>query len=249
MTPPRPDATHLLLPGLACDEALFEHQARALRARYGEAGVQVTDVHTRAATLPAMAAQLLAQTAGPLRLVGCSMGGMVALQAALQAPSRVAGLALLGSSARADPPAMAMLRREAIRLFEAGRIDEVLRANLASAFHPRHAADPDRVAAYRAMIHRAGAAQLIAQNRAVMQRADLRPALGQLRCPLLLLVGEADVLTPPEQAREIADAVPQAELQVLPDCGHMLTLEAPEAVSRALLDWCARLDAQGVTPG
>lgn len=247
MTPCLTDLTHVLLPGLACDGALFEHQAQALRARYGESRVWLADVHTRAATLPAMAELLLAETTGPLRLVGCSMGGMVALQAALQAPARVAALALLGSSARADPPAMAMLRREAIRMFEAGRIDEVLRANLASAFHPRHAADPARVAAYRAMIGRAGAAQLIAQNRAVMQRADLRPELGRLRCPLLLLVGEADLLTPPEQAREIAQAVPQAQLQVLPDCGHMLTMEAPEAVSRALLDWCARLDVQGVT--
>jgi pimeloyl-ACP methyl ester carboxylesterase len=188
-----------------------------------------------------MAELLLAEVPGPLWLAGCSMGGMVAMEAARQAPERLRGLALLGTSARADSAAMVFLRREAIRLFEAGRMHEVLRNNLPAAFHPRHANDAALVDVYLAMVQRAGAGQLIGQNRAVMQRADLRPHLGAVACPTLVLVGEADALTPPDCAQEIADAIAQAQLVVLPGCGHMLTLEAPEIVTQHLLDWIDRL--------
>lgn len=232
----------LLLPGLACDATLFAHQASALRERFGAARVQVSDVHTRASRLPEMAAQLLAQTSGALILIGCSMGGMLALEVLRQSPERVAALALLGSSARPDLAAMVFLRREAIKLFEAGRMDEVLRANLPAAFHPRHAANPALVDTYFQMIQRAGAAQLIAQNRAVMARADQRPHLGAIRCPTLVMVGENDTLTPPAEAREMAEAIPGARLLLLPECGHMLTLEAPQRVSDELIGWLSSLE-------
>jgi pimeloyl-ACP methyl ester carboxylesterase len=222
----------ILLPGLACDAALFREQLPALQA---QGPVQVADVHTREATLPAMAACLLDEHPGPLALAGASMGGMLALHAWRLAPDRVRGLALLGTTARADTPAQIRLRTEGIQAFEAGRMDEILTANLVFAFHASNAA---RLAAdYGAMIRRAGVAQLVAQNRAVMAREDLRPHLHAIACPMLVMGGDSDGLTPPECAREIAAAVPQSRLQILADCGHMLTWEQPAAVNAALVDW------------
>ena len=224
----------ILLPGLACDEGLWTHQQAALAAR---GPVHVSRVHTQHASLEAMADALVAEHAGALHLVGASMGGMVALHAALRAPQRVASLALLGTSARADTAELIALRREACALFEQGRVDEVLRANLTFAFHPAHQRDASLTQAYLAMIHRAGAAQLVAQNRAVMARPDLRPRLAGLRCPTLVAVGEADALTPPECAQEIAAAIAGARLHTVAGAGHMLTLEQPAAVTQLLLDW------------
>lgn len=222
----------ILLPGLACDAALFRDQLPALQAL---GPVRVADVHTRESTLPAMAARLLAEHPGPLALAGSSMGGMLALHCALQAPDRVRGLALLGTTARPDTPELLRLRGEAIALFEAGRMDEVLQANLVFAFHPDHVA---RLAGdYRAMVQRAGALQLIAQNRAVMARADLRPRLPAISCPTVVVVGDDDRLTPPECSEELAAALPRATLQRLPTCGHLLTWEQPRAVTAALLAW------------
>ncbi len=229
----------VMLPGLACDGELFRHQLPALvAAGYGAA---VSDVHTRGDTLPAMAAQLLAQQPGELLLVGASMGGMVALEAARQAPQRVRGIALLGSTARPDTPELITLRTQAIELFAAGRMDEVLQANAMFAFHPLHARNPAMVGDYLAMIRRAGAAQLIRQNRAVMARADLRPTLPHITCPALVAVGEADALTTPEQAREMASALPNARLEIVPGAGHMLTLEQPARVNALLLHWLQSL--------
>ncbi len=232
-------STVVLIPGLACDAELLAPQAQALRA----AGHAVHDslVHLQGLTLPAMAERLRAEVPGPLVLVGASMGGMLALHAALQEPARVRGIALLGSTARADTPELVALRRQACSLFAAGRMDEVLRANVAFAFHPNSARDPGLVARYLAMVRRAGAEALIRQNEAVMARPDLRAQLPGVACPVLVMVGEADQLTPPEHAREIAAAVPGARLEVLPGAGHMLSWEQPGRVNAVLLGWLGRL--------
>jgi pimeloyl-ACP methyl ester carboxylesterase len=228
----------LFLPGLACDEELFAHQRVALGAWHA---VQVVDVHTRADSLPAMARLLQAEHPGSHVLVGASMGAMVALQMALAAPERVQAVAVLGSTARPDTPELIRLRSQACELFAAGRMDEVLAANALMAFHPVNLSasvtHKALVARYLAMVRRAGAEQLIAQNRAVMAREDLRPRLPGLRCPVLVMCGEADQLTPPAVAREIADALPAATLELVPGAGHMLTMEQPEIVSAALLRW------------
>jgi pimeloyl-ACP methyl ester carboxylesterase len=208
--------------------------------------VHVADVHARAGTLSAMALTLLAEHEGPLVLAGTSMGGIVALEVFRQAPQRVAALALLGSSARPDTPALVRLRSEAIALFEQGRVEEVLRANLPFAFHPSRQGDAALVSAYFEMIDRAGATQLVRQNRALMARPDSRPLLPRLRCPLLVACGDADALTPPECAREIAAAVPHARLEILPACGHLLTWEQPQAVNGLLLEWLEGVAIHGL---
>jgi pimeloyl-ACP methyl ester carboxylesterase len=225
--------TLVLLPGLACDGELFAGLADAL-APWAPV---VSDVHTRERTLPAMAQALLARHTGPLTLAGVSMGGMLALEAARQAPQRIAGLALLGTSARADTPELLRLRSDAIGLFEQGRAEEVLRANVMFAFHPRHHGERALIERYVQMVLRAGAGQLIAQNRALMARADLRPALPGIACPALVLCGEADALTPPEHSQEIAAALPQARLEMIAGAGHMLTLEQPARVGALVADW------------
>lgn len=234
----------LLLPGLACDAALWRQQLPALAARHR---VHVSDVHSRFDTLPQMAAALLAENPGRLVLMGASMGGMLALEAQAQAPERFAGLALLGTTARADTPELLRLRSDAIGLFEQGRMDEVLRANVPFAFHPARANPAEGgglIGEYLQMVRRAGPAALIRQNRAVMARADRRPLLPHVACPTLVLCGEADRLTPPEHSREIAQAVPGARLEIVPGAGHMLTMEQPARVNALLLPWLASLSCR-----
>ncbi|HEY0826392.1 MAG TPA: alpha/beta fold hydrolase [Ramlibacter sp.] len=223
--------TLILIPGLAADAAMWREQLRALAAWQP----RVADVHAREESIAAMAAALLAQHAGPLVLCGASMGGMVAMEAARQAPERVAGLALLGTDARPDTPEMIALREAAILQFAQGRAREVIAPNIALAFHPDHA--PRLGAPYLDFVLAAGAQQLIRQNRAVIARPDARPHLPRLQCPVLVMCGEADLLTPPERSREIAALVPHAKLVLVPRCGHMLTMERPDVVNAVLAQW------------
>ena len=202
----------------------------------------VAATHTRADAerIEDMAALLLAAHAGPLLLCGASMGGMIAMEAARQAPERIAGLALLGTTARPETPDMRSLREAAMALFEQGRVQEVIAPNVAFAFHPANAAQPALVQSYLDFVLRAGAGQLVRQNRAVIHRPDARLHLPRVACPTLVLCGVADQLTPPECSEEIAALVPGATYHLLADCGHMLTMEQPEAVNRLLLQWLAR---------
>ena len=197
----------------------------------------VTDVHMRNDTIETMAAALLRDHEGPLVLAGASMGGMVAMEAARQAPARVAGLALMGTSARPESPDMRQLRETAIELFAQGRAAEVIEANVAFAFHADQARDAVLVRSYLDFVLRAGAGQLIRQNRAVMARPDAREHLPNVRCPTVVMCGDSDQLTPPECAREIADLVPGARLVTVPRAGHMLTMEQPDFVNATLATW------------
>lgn len=227
----------VLLPGLAADAAMWRAQLAVLPAALRPV---VTDVHARHDSLQAMASALLEEQAGDLILCGASMGGMLAMETARQAPHRVKGLALLGTTARPESPQMRALREDAIALFAQGRIEEVIRPNVAMAFHPAQAANAALVQAYLDFVLRAGAQALIRQNRAVMARPDARAHLGRVRCPTLVLCGDSDQLAPPECSREIAALIPGAALVMVPQCGHMLTMERPDEVNARLLDWLGR---------
>jgi pimeloyl-ACP methyl ester carboxylesterase len=223
----------VLLPGLASDARMWRSQCDAL-AQWQPV---VADVHMHHATLPDMADALLRQFDGQLVLCGASMGGMLAMEAARQAPQRVAGLALLGTTARPESDEMRQVREAAVERFAQGKLREVIEPNIAFAFHPGRANDTSLVGRYLAFVLGAGADQLIRQNRAVIGRPDARAHLPRLRCPTLVMCGDADQLTPPECSEEIAALVPHAKLVVVPECGHMLTMEQPAFVNAALRDW------------
>ena len=89
----------------------------------------------------------------------------------------------------------------------------------------------------RAMAEETGPEAFLRQQQAIMGRADSRPGLAAIACPTLVLVGDGDVLTPPAQAQEIVAGIPGARLVIVPECGHLSTLERPQAVTQALVEW------------
>ncbi len=232
----------ILIPGLAADAAMWAAQRDALAATRE---VHITDVHFRFATLPEMARALLAEHAGGLVLCGASMGGMLAFEVLRQAQQRVQGLALLGTSARPDSPEIALLRAQAFALIDAGEYEAMIRGNLPFSFHADRLGEPALVEAYLDLLRRAGPAQLVRQNLAVAARPDSRPLLPTVRCPTLVLCGDADIVTAVEASREIALGVPGAEFGLIERCGHMLTMERPGEVNAALLGWLDRHFASG----
>lgn len=229
--------TLVLLPGLAADAVMWRAQLDALAGWQP----QVADVNSHHDSIEAMAAALLAQHPGELVLCGASMGGIVAMEAARQAPQRLRGLALLGTNARPETDDMRMLRESAIELFAGGQVREVIEPNVALAFHPDQAQDAALTGAYLEFVLRAGADQLIRQNRAIIARPDARTHLPQVQCSVLVMCGDADQLTPPECSHEIASLIPQAQLVMVPRCGHMLTMEKPDVVNATLSAWLRTL--------
>ena len=231
----------ILIPGLACDAVMWRAQTPVLPTYFQ---TQICDAHTRSDSIEEMAGALLDRYPGDLILCGASMGSIVAMEVVRQSPRRVLGMALLGTNARPESAETRLLREMAIGLFESGRASEVLRANVPLAFHAGQRRRTEIVQTYLDFILKAGAAQLVRQNRALMSRPDARLHLGSVECPVLIMCGDSDQLTPPENAREIAALIPSAQLVMVPECGHMLTMERPDIVNATLLQWLQQFAPQ-----
>ena len=223
----------VLVPGLNCSPRLYAAQMPELW-RFGP--VTVAD-HTRDDTMAAIARRILGTAPPRFALAGLSMGGYIALEIVRQAADRVAKLALLDTGSRADTPEATAKRHTNIALAEAGRFAEVIDPQFPIYVHPSRANDAALKAEYLAMCHDVGPQAYVRQQKAIMNRVDSRPLLPTIRCPTLVLVGEQDAATPPDLSDEMAAAIPGARLVKIPECGHLSTMERPEAVTREMVAW------------
>jgi pimeloyl-ACP methyl ester carboxylesterase len=101
--------------------------------------------------------------------------------------------------------------------------------------------DAPLIDAVVAMFARSSVDAFAAQIRALLERPDATMLLDEIRCPALVVCGNDDAWAPPDRHRAMAARIAGATLTLVPDCGHMCTLERPEAVTGALVAWRARL--------
>jgi pimeloyl-ACP methyl ester carboxylesterase len=230
MTQPLPIVA---VPGLMCTPRLYAEQIPVLW-QFGP--VTVAD-HRRDETMEAIAGRILATAPPRFALIGLSMGGYIAAEMLRQAPERVAKLALLDTSARADLADRREGRQALIAMAEQGRYAEVAEQHFPQFVHRNRHSDAALKQLVMLMAKETGSAAYVRQQKAIMARRDWRGLLGGIRCPTVVIVGEGDELTPPKLSEEIAAGIPDAPLVVVPDCGHLTTLESPEAVNAALAAW------------
>jgi pimeloyl-ACP methyl ester carboxylesterase len=223
----------VLVPGLNCSARLYAGQIPVL---WDFGPVTIAD-HRRDDGMATIATRILATGPPRFALVGLSMGGYIAFAIARQAPERVARLALLDTSARPDMAEQSERRRGMIALAEGGRFSEVPDLLFPVFVHRDRQGDETLHAIVRTMAEETGPQAFVRQQRAIMTRPDCRGQLASIRCPTLVLVGDGDALTPPPLSEEIAAGIAGARLVRVPDCGHLSTLERPQAVNRALVEW------------
>lgn len=224
----------VLIPGLSCDAGLYGPQWPALAPGRPILVAQ----HDRDESLQAIAARLLEAAPERFALCGLSMGGYAAFEVMRQAPQRVTRLALLDTSAKPATPETNAPRAQMIALAEKGAFDNVTTLLWQRLVAPSRLSDEPLRLSVRAMADRIGADGFVRQQRAIMGRPDSRIGLAAIGIPTLVLVGEEDLITPPSEAQEIVGGIgPQARLVTIPGCGHLSTVEQPEAVTRALLAW------------
>ena len=223
----------MLIPGLLASARMYAAQVPQL---WRAGPVMIAD-HTRDDSMSGIARRILSAAPARFALAGLSMGGYIAFEVLRQAPQRIAMVALLVTSARADAPEQTAMRRAQMTLASQGRLAEVVEQQFPRLVQRARRTDVELRQVFDLMAQEVGAAGFIRQQTAILGRADSRPTLGSIHCPTLVLVGEGDELTPPERAAEIAAGIPGARLTTVPQCGHMSTLEQPDEVTRALLEW------------
>ena len=226
----------ILLPGLLCDAQLWQPQVENLS---DIADIWIAD-HTRSNTMAGVARDVLADAPfASFALAGLSMGGYIALEIMRQAPQRVARLALLDTAAGAELPEQTKRRMEFIALAESGEFPRITEILLPLLIHPSRLGQPALADVVRSMAEIVGKEAFVRQQRAIMSRADNLRLLATIACPTLVLCGRQDALTPLTRHEEIAAGINSARLEVIEDCGHLSTLERPDAVNAALRRWLA----------
>jgi pimeloyl-ACP methyl ester carboxylesterase len=227
-------ATNLVLvPGLLCTKALWTAQMAAL----GDIADMTVADHTRDDSLAAIATSILAAAPARFALAGLSMGGYIAYEILRQAPERVTRLALLDTGYRADAPERREQRLALMALAEREGARKAQEALLPALIHKSRLTDKALVEAVLQMGADTGTEAFKRQQTAIMSRPDSTPLLAGIRCPTLVLVGRDDALTPPELSQEMASRIPGAKLVIVPNCGHLSTMEQPVAVNRAMRAW------------
>jgi pimeloyl-ACP methyl ester carboxylesterase len=225
--------TLYLLSGLLCDRSLWRHQIETLSQIYD---IRVADF-SKGDSMEAFADNVLQDAPGRFSIAGLSMGGYVAFELLKRVPERINRLALLDTSPYADQPEHKEFRQSAMALAKDHGLGEVMNAILPKLIHPSRYEDEELVKTIDAMAHRVGVDGFIRQQTALLNRRDSFDGLNAVACPTVVIVGRQDGMTPTKISREMVAEIPNSSLVEIENCGHLSTLEQPEAVTAILRYW------------
>ena len=222
----------VLLPGMMCDARLWGPQMASLGRR-----AVIHAPITEHDTVYALAASVLAAAPTRFALAGLSMGGIVAMEILRQAAGRVERLALLDTNPRAELPEVRAAREPQIAAVTAGRLREVMRDELKPNYLVESPEKPPILNLCMDMATSLGPEVFVRQSRALATRPDQTGTLAAYRGPTLILMGAEDRLCPRDRHDQMHALVYGSRLEIIPDAGHLPTLEQPERTTAALLRW------------
>jgi pimeloyl-ACP methyl ester carboxylesterase len=224
----------LLVPGLASSARIYAPVIPALW-RFGPVMV----AHIRDDSMAAIARRVLSEAPTRFALAGHSMGGYIALEIMRQAPERVLRLALINTQARPDTTEATQRRRVLMERAKRGELRAAREEMFPELVHPSRRDDSD----IRRLVHEqgddVGVEGYLRQQAAIIARVDSRPTLSAIKCPTLVMTGDADNTIPNAFSKEMAESIAGARLVILERCGHLPQPEQPEATARALAEWLA----------
>ncbi len=188
--------------------------------------------------IAAMANRALGATMGKLLPIGFSLGAIVAVEMAVQAPDRIAGLVLAGYNATADLPERAGHRPIQQAEVCAGGLERVLIEELKPNYlAAQNRSDDALLDLLLTMGMGLGAEVFMRQSEALRLRADRQVAIAALSVPVLYMCGGEDTLCPPSWHQKWVAQTQNAEFINIAGAGHMLPLEAPQAFTNTIENW------------
>ncbi len=240
----------LLLHAFPLHSGMWAHLVAALEKRHrviapDYRGLGKSGVPTEATTMALVAEDLRALLAHlrieRVAVAGLSMGGYAALELWRQAPGLFRGLALCDTRATADTPEGKAGRETFARTALEKGLGWVADDMIPKLRKP--GPDPAVVKEVRHLIQAGTPAGVAAAQRGMAQRPDSTPTLATITCPVRVVVGEQDGLTPPSDSEKMVAAVKGAKLVRIPGAGHLANLENPAAFDAALAEFFGGLPA------
>lgn len=220
----------VMIPGLMADARLFLPQMVMLGA---SRSLQVC-VAGRGDTVEQMAELMLPDLPPKFALLGHGLGGDIALDLIRRVPDRVSRVVLMGTDPLAEPPAAAAAREARMVAARTGRLRYAMREEIPLAALADTPWRDEVMALVEDMALNLGEGVFLRQSKALQRRPDQQKTMRKIRLPALVLAGEADTLVPLRRQEFTANLMPYGKLQVIPDAGHLASLEQPEVVSTAI---------------
>lgn len=218
-----------------CDERMWAGLTPLL-----DAGADCRFIPLHQARDRAAMRQLIAAHSAPsANLVAFSMGAYLALEHALAYPERVNSLVLIAASAKGLEADEIERRQRTMKVLASHAYAGMSAAQLRDFVHSSNMENQAVVGVIRQMALELGKDVLLAQFAAAMERADLLDRLAELRCPVLLIGSTDDRKVDAGDLRQMHARCPGSRLVMLHDTGHMIPLEAPQAVAAAMQDFYA----------
>lgn len=225
----------LLIPGYMADDTLWDDVRPAL-ARFGP--IMHADLR-HDASIEAMAVRALADAPASFILVGFSMGGYVAREIARLAPERVRALVLIATSTRPDTPSLRQSRGTVGKAAASVSFSGLSKTAIATSLHPKQAGNEALIERVRAMGVRLGG-EVFRRQSSIVRAGDLA-RLQAIRCPTLVIAAGQDRLRSREESEELHAGIAGAEMAIIEDSGHMIPIEAPQALLAVVLPWLDRV--------
>jgi len=227
--------TILLVPGYMADETLWDD----LREPLAPFAPLVHADLRHDASLAAMAARALRDAPPSFILVGFSMGGYVAREIVRQAPGRVEALVLIATSTRPDTDAVKQGKRAVARSAPSVSFAGLSRTAIASSLQPSRADDESLIERVRQMGVRLGPEAF--RHQSMVERPGDLHLLDAIRCPTLIIAAGHDRLRSLKESQELHAGIAGSQFAVIEDSGHMIPIEAPQALGDVLAPWLARV--------
>ncbi len=233
----------LFVPGTFCNYRLFAPQ----QAFMSSMGIETLVASINEGdSIELMAANILEKAPKRFALAGLSMGGIIAFELFRQAPERLTHLALLDTNFLPETKEKAVARdQKRVEISAAQSCADAYLAFVKDTLFPNYtAAKGDELKALQETVVKmadetsweVGQRQLLALN----SRPDSTQTLQEINLPTAVICGKEDKLCPVERHQRMHALIPDATLDILPDCGHLCTLEKPKQVSELLYRWLHR---------
>ncbi|MEZ9231293.1 alpha/beta fold hydrolase [Vibrio amylolyticus] len=230
----KPEVPLLWLPGLLCDETLFQDVNKELPVWVAPF---TCDLGTET-SMQALASKVLEDAPESFVLGGLSMGGILAFEVFRQAPERVKGLILMDTNAADEKPEVSEKRNALVGKAKAGEFELITPDILMPLLiHPSQLANQELTQQITQMANNIGVERFEAHAQALATRPDARPLLNDIQVPTLIITGKDDLLCTIDNHLLMAKHIKQVSLHIIPDCGHLSTMEKPQIVSKHIQNW------------
>lgn len=241
----------IFIHGFPFNKSSWEHQLDLLKNEYRVVAYDVRGHgHSDSGTQPFSVQQFVtdlfllmdALDIKKATICGLSMGGYIALAACKQDPQRISSLILCDTQCVADTEEAKIKRNDTILAVQANGLQQYATDSTEKLFSKTSLTDkPKVVSAIEEIILHTPMETITNTLMALAGRSETCSSLHAIKVPVLIVVGADDQITPPEAAQKMHKLIPQSELKILEDAGHLSNLEAPESFNMHLLTFLKSL--------